>query len=590
MNTIMKLIRYTGLIAALLTTAAGWGQDETDDLGTETVTVVRSYTPTVSDARKIQSLPSLQDSIALQKKPVQYEIHSVPVASTFTPAKGQAAAVERARPEKLFNSYAALGLGNYNNALADFYISRDFDRGNKRIDVGLNHLSSRGDIDGTPLDTDFYNSGLDVTYSQRDRDWEWNASAGMEHRRYNWYGVDTGLLEEGETSVAGIDETQDYFRGSLQGQVHMEDTYFTDAELQVSRFWDAVESAENRLRFTAAFEFPVTEESLGLGLEIDYLGGHFENAPQSQYINDTEIDYQYLIAGVRPGLLMLRDDLKLFLGARITAGLDLENSENNFYIYPSVEASYNLLEENVIAYGGVDGGLDQNSYYEFSRVNPFVSPTLAVMPTDRQYEAYLGLKGQLTPSVSYNLKGSYAAENFKPLFILNPINETRNDEKGYIYGNSFRVFYDDIRTLGVFGELQFSVNRNFSLGLNASVYEYDTETDNPAWNLPNLEGNLTLDYQHDSGWYLGANLFYVGEREDFVSRAQPATPPDQFPAQQLTLDGYFDANARVGYHINPQLSIFARGSNLAGNQYQRWANFRVQGLQVLAGVSYKFDL
>ncbi|MBC2839747.1 TonB-dependent receptor domain-containing protein [Robiginitalea sp. SC105] len=590
MNTMMKyLIRNAGLVLALLYAGTGLAQDD-EDLGTETVTVVRSYTPTVSDARKIKTLPSLTDSIVLQKKEVNYQINSVPVASTFTPAKGQAAAVEREAPEKLFNSYASLGLGNYNNALADFYLSRDFDRGNKRIDVGLNHLSSRGDIDGTPLDTDFYNTGLDVTYSERDRDWEWSAAGGVEHRRYNWYGVDTTLLLNGTQTVAGIDEVQDYFRGSLEGKVHMEETYFTDAGLTVSRFWDAVESAENRLKFNAAFEFPITEESFGLGIELDYLGGHFENAPQNQFVNDSDIDYQYLIAGIRPGLLMLRDNLKLRLGARIVTGLDLENNENNFYIYPSVEASYNVLEENVIAYGGVDGGLDQNSYYDFSQVNPFVSPTLEVTPTDRQYEAYLGLKGQLTPSVSYNLKGSYTAENFRPLFILNPINEARNDEKGYIYGNSFRVFYDDIRTLGVFGELQFSVNRNFSLGVNASVYEYDTETDNPAWNLPNLEGSLTLDYQNDSGWYLGANLFYVGEREDFASRAQPGVPPNQFPAQQLTLDGYFDANVRLGYHINPQLSIFARGSNLAGNEYQRWANFRVQGLQVLGGVSYKFDL
>ncbi len=589
MNTMMNRIRNSALVLAILVTFTGWAQEE-DDLGTETVTVVRSYTPTVSDARKIKSLPSLSDSIVLQKKPITYRINSVPVASTFTPAKGQAATVERAAPEKLYNSYASLALGNYNNALADFYISRDLDRGNKRIDVGLNHRSSRGDIDGTILDTDFYNTGLDVTYSERDRDWEWSAAAGMEHRRYNWYGVDADLLDGGEASLDGVDETQDYFRGRVEGQIQMEDTYFTDAGLKLTRFWDAVESGENRAAVNASFEFPVTEESLGVGIHLDYLDGHFDNAPQSQYANDSEIDYRYLIAGISPGLLLLRDNLKLRLGARIVAGLDMENSDNDFYIYPNVEASYQLLEESVIAYGGVDGGLDQNTYYDLSVANPYVSPTLTIRPTDRQYEAYLGLKGQLTPSVSYNLKGSYAAENFRPVFILNPINETRGDEKAYTYGNSFRVFYDDIRTIGVFGELQFSVNRNFSLGINATVNDYDTETDNPAWNLPNLEGRLFMDYQHDSGWYLGASLFYVGERDDFISRAAPNTPPEQFPAQQIVLDGYFDANARLGYHINPQLSVFARGSNLVGNEYQRWANFRVQGLQVLGGVSYKFDL
>ena len=561
---------------------------EEEELGTETVTVVRSYTPTVSDAYKIRTLPSLNDSIVLQKKPISYSIFSVPVASTFTPAKGRAASVERAAPEKLFNSYASIGLGNYNNALLDFYLSQGYDRGRKRLDLGLNHHSSRGDIEGTPLDTDFYDTDLALTYSQRERDWDWSATAGLEHRRYNWYGIPEGAFDE--ATIAGIDEVQDYFRGEIRGKVHMEDTYFKDAELLARRFWDAAESAENRFRLSGDFSFPLTEESLDLGLELDYLDGSFANADQASFENTSGIAYNYLISGIRPRLLMIRDDLKLELGARIVLGLDMENSDTDFYIYPAVAASYRLLDENIIAYGGVEGGLLQNSYSDFSQENPFVSPTLQVRPTDRQYEAYLGFKGQLTPAVSYGIKGSYKAENFLPLYILNPQNESRTDEKGYFYGNSFRVFYDDVRTIGLHGELQFSLNRNFSLGIQGAVYDYDTETDNPAWNLPDLEGSLTLDYQLESGWFFGANIFYVGTREDFSSLALPNTDPELYPATILSLDSYFDANAHLGYRINDQLSVFAKGSNLAGNTYQRWANFQVQGLQILGGVSYKFDL
>lgn len=568
----------------------GWAlqAQEEEDLGTETVTVVRSYSPTVSDAYKIRELPSLSDSIVVQKKPIEYTIFSVPVASTFTPAKGRAAEVERSEPEKLFNSSASVGLGNYNNALLDFYMSQGYDRGRKRLDLGLNHFSSRGDIEGTPLDTDFYDTDLDLTYSQRERDWDWSVATGLEHRRYNWYGLPEDTFSE--AVVAGIDEVQDYFLGELRGDVRVTDAFFRGADVLARRFWDAAESAENRLRLSGDFSFPLTEESLNLGLELDYLDGSFENAPLEQFSNTGGIAYTYLISGIRPRLLMLRDDLKLELGARLVLGLDLENSDTDFYIYPSVSASYRLLDEQLIAYGGVEGGLLQNSYYDFSRENPFVSPTLQVRPTDRQYEAYIGIKGQLAPAVSYGIKGSYRAENFLPLYILNPQNEARGDEKGYNYGNSFRVFYDDVRTLSIQGEIEFSLNRNFTLGLQGIVSDYDTETDNPAWNLPTLEGNASLDYQHDSGWYFGANLFYVGTRDDFSSIAVANTNPEDYPATLLELDSYFDANVHLGYRVNDQLSVFARGSNLAGNTYQRWANFRVQGLQVLGGVSYKFDL
>ncbi|MDG1572202.1 TonB-dependent receptor [Robiginitalea sp. M366] len=572
----------------LLSLALATVQAQEDELGTETVTVVRSYSPTVSDAYKIKSLPNLNDSIVTRKKEVRYSIFSVPVASTFTPAKGRAADVERTAPEKLFNSYAAIGLGNYNNALADFYLSRDFDRGGKRFDVGLNHFSSRGALDGTVVDTDFYDTDLDLTFTRRDRDWNWNVSAGAEHRKYHWYGLPEGTVDP--VTAEGLDAAQNYLAGQVSGELKMEDGYFRKANFLARHFRDGLASAENRLRLSGALQFPVTEESLDLGVELDYLGGRFDNADQSQYTNTGGIDYQYLIGGIRPGLLLLRDNLKLYLGTRLVAGLDMENSENNFYVYPDVRASYRLLEEAVVAFGGVEGSLVQQSYYDYSQNNPFVSPTLQVRPTDRQYEAYLGIKGQLASQLSYTLKGSYTAENYRPLFILNPQNPGRGDEKAYNYGNSFRVFYDDMKTLGVFGELQLTVKRNFTLGVNAAFYDYDTETDNPAWNLPSVEAGLSLDYRDAKGWYLGANLFYLGEREDFASVAQPNTAPEDYPASIITLDGFFDANAHAGYHINPQLSLFVKASNLADNAYQRWANFPVQGLQVLAGVSYKFDL
>ena len=559
-----------------------------DELGTETVTVVRSYTPTVSDAYKINPFPTLNDSIVGQKIPIRYSIQSVPVASTFTPAKGRAAEVERKEREKLYNTYAALGLGNYANAQADFYTSLDFDRGKQLLDIGLNHLSSQGDIEGTPLDTDFYNTALDVTYARRDRDWDWNIGAGLEHRRYNWYGLPDAALEA--PGLDGIDEAQDYFRAELEGKVSLPETYLKELSLTARGFWDAVNSAENRFVLNSVLEFPVTGETFNLGITLDYVGGDFKNAPLTSLQQEPGISYGYFQGGLHPSLQLLRDDLKLDLGASLVYNLDVENSESDFYLYPVIRASYALSEEVAIIYGGVEGGLIQNSYYQFSKENPFISPTLSVFPTDRQYEAYLGIRGQLLPELTYNLKGTYRAENFLPLFLLNPQNEFRTDDKGYMFGNSFRLFYDDVKTLGLFGELQLAVNRNFTLGLNATVNDYDTETDNPAWNLPNIQGTLFLDYEIGDSWYFGGSLFYVGEREDLATLAVQNVSPEDFPASIVTLDGFLDVNIHVGYHLNDQLTIFARGSNLANNAYQRWANFRVQGLQVLAGVSYRFDL
>ncbi|MEO0572403.1 MAG: TonB-dependent receptor [Bacteroidota bacterium] len=572
---------------------------ETENIGTETVTVVKPYSPSVSDAFKIKSIPVVNDSIELKKKPIEYVIFSVPVASTFTPAKAKAARVEKVPPPTIYNTYALVGLGNFNNAIVDFYTSREVGRDENLFDVGLTHFSSRGDIDSTPLDTDFYNTNLDLSFAKKDRDYDWSIGLGLGHQLYNWYGLEGGAFTE--TQIAGIDEIQNYFNVEANASLSVEDSFFKNGKLLVRRFWDALDTGENRAVFTTEMEVPISSEIVNFKGKVDYVGGEFNNATLNNTVNTTGLGYGHLITGVTPSFVVLRDELTLNLGANFVYGTDLERSNGSFFIYPAVTASYRVLEEQVIAYGGLEGDLNQNSYHGFVEQNPFVSPTLvlpgddtlyglySIQPTDQQYEGYAGLKGQLTSSIGYNIRGFYRAENRKPLFLLNAQNLFREDEGGYNFGNSFQVFYDDVKTLGFFGELNVDINRNFTLGINAEYFNYNTETDNPAWNLPEIKASLFMDYQITDQWYAGANLFFVGEREDLQSVAAENTPPNEFVSSIITLDSFFDANIHLGYRFNDQLSVFAKASNLANNNYQQWANFRVQGFQALAGVSYKFD-
>lgn len=550
-----------------------------DPIGSETVTVIRPYTPEVGDANKIKETPKRSDSVDLEKRPVRYQIFSVPVASTFTPAKGQATTVERTRPIKVYDNYATLGFGNYTNTLAEFYSNLEVNRSDN-FGVFVRHNSSQGGIDGVELDDKFYDTELNLSYNSRNRDLGWKTEVGAEHQLYNWYGI-YPLADLSNEEIFAIDPAQNYFSAYVGGDIELYDSFFDSAEAQFRHTGDSYSSAENNFNAAGTFEVNIADELITTSIHADIVNGKFDEG----FLNDQQKDYTFMNFGISPSLLILRDDLSLNLGLGLFYSLDAENSDSNFYIYPQVTASYRLAGDYFTAYGGIEGDLKQNTYYNFMQENPYVSPTLDIMPTDDEYNAYIGAKGKLSNSISYNVRGGYESQFNRALFRRNPFTPNFNPEN-YSYGNSFGVVYDDLKTLSGFGEISVDVNRDFRLGINAEAFSYNTDSQPEAWNLPDFKASLNADYQITEKWYAGTNIFYVGERKDFHTDESAGTGTDN---TIITLDSYVDLNANLGYRFNDQLSIFAKGSNLLNNDYMRWTNFQVQGLQVLAGATYKFD-
>lgn len=569
------------LLFTLLSAVTVVAQEEEENIGTETVEVIKPYKASVSDAFKIKEVPVLNDSVLPEKKTIEYSIFSVPVASTFVPAKGKVAGVEKKKREQLYNSYLSLGLGNYSTAKLDFYTSQELSR-EESLDIGLNHHSAQGDLDETELDTKFFDTQLEAAYKNEGRYYRWGINGGLQHQIYNWYGLP---LQAGfdEALINSIDERQTYYTASLGGNLESVDAaVFTGGELSLKRFWDAHDSGENRAVLNPSFQFPVGEELITANVFADYVGGEFEH----DYFTDEKLKYSSLLLGVNPNLLIRGEDYTINVGASVYYGMDIENDDNDFYIYPRVNASYRLVDEYVTVYGGVEGSLDQNSYYDFVQENVFVSPTLGITPTDRQYDAYVGMKGKLDTNIGYNLKGSYRAENNKPLYRANPVNINGSENRDYAYGNSFGVIYDDVTTFSAFGEIHADIDGNLTLGVNAEVFGYDTDNEAEAWNLPIVKGSFFGDYQIGEHWFAGANIFYVGKRKDLFTMDITSEPQGEI----VELDSYFDANAHLGYHIDQQWSVFVKVNNIANNQYARWMNYPVQGFQILGGVTYKFDL
>ena len=58
---------------------------------------------------------------------------------------------------------------------------------------------------------------------------------------------------------------------------------------------------------------------------------------------------------------------------------------------------------------------------------------------------------------------------------------------------------------------------------------------------------------------------------------------------EVELDPYVDLNFNGGYEFTNRLTAFGRVNNVLSTNYEKYVNYKVQGIQVLAGIIYKFD-
>ncbi|MBP6588409.1 MAG: TonB-dependent receptor, partial [Flavobacterium sp.] len=289
--------------------------------------------------------------------------------------------------------------------------------------------------------------------------------------------------------------------------------------------------------------------------------------------------------GIAPSFAMQQDDWTLNIGLGLFYSLDTQNDNSKFLVYPQINASYKVVGDLMVFYAGAEGNLKQNTYSDFVSQNPYLSPTLSIAPTDKQYDIFAGLKGKLTNTVSYNLRASYVNERNKALFKSNDYTQDAANEN-YAFGNSLQVVYDDMKTVSFYGELKADISEDVSVGVDGTFSSYINDLQSEAWNLPAIKLNAKADFNITEKWYAGANVFYVGERKDQKLNTDLVNVTVPSP---ITLDSYFDLNAHVGFKYNDRLTAFLRANNITNNSYQKWLDYPVQGFQVVLGANYKFD-
>lgn len=588
----MKSYKILGLL--FLTSTQFFAQKKDENIGTEVVNIVKPYTPTISDAFKAKEVPVIEDDVNTQKQEITYDIFSFPVASTFTPAKGVAATVEPASKEKYFQNYVRLAAGNYGTIDGEAALTYNLDRTNY-LAFFANHRSSAGGIKDLHFDDKYSHSNAKLYYGSKSRDLDWKVGLGYNRDMYNWYGVSENITDWVDPAIfSGVDVKNVYSSIVLDGQVKMTDGILDKGNFFFKRFTDKMDSQENHFFIKPTASFEVNGFDLQADVIVDYLGGSFNRGYQ-QYLDPIEQEYSYLNLGVQPRIHYAMDafNVQVGLGLFYSMGKNNDEKNNSFYIYPQIKASYTIVDGVLMAFAGAEGGLQQNSFASLIEKNPFISPTQFIQPTSNSYDVYAGLNGRLASKVSFNIKGGYKNQKNYAFFVNNILNSpgaVGANLQGFEYGNSFGIAYDDLKTLSLGGELKFDINKDSNIGFSGEFNSYSTKDQEEAWHLPTFKIGADANFKITEKWFAGANVFFVGERygkENILITDEFAN--QTMLSQKLTLDSYFDINAKVLYKYNERISGYVKLNNIAGQNYMRYANYPVQGFQFLIGASYNFD-
>ena len=73
-----------------------------------------------------------------------------------------------------------------------------------------------------------------------------------------------------------------------------------------------------------------------------------------------------------------------------------------FKIYPDLDITYTFVPERFTVYGGLGGGLTNNSYLTLSNDNPWVTSVIPTPVENEKIKVYGGIRGNIATKVNFN--------------------------------------------------------------------------------------------------------------------------------------------------------------------------------------------
>ena len=562
-------------------------EEEKDDLGTQEVTVVRSYNPSLKSVFKIRTNPEIDDSLVQKKIKVDYTFEPVPVVSTFVPNKATPLKLQRRESSFFHNSYVMGGLGNQSSSQFNFSTMVPLDR---MQSIGLGFLYNKvGPIDKTVLNSYQKRTSFNLLHQYKQNNMRVDSDLRFDRQGHNFFGqyddLDWTNISSFRPDV--IDPSQNLNYLSIRSRWQWYDGLFNKVNFNTHITTDSFDSSEHIVKINTQMRIPFFNQYLELIPHIELINTNFVRG----YYDEQALSYSKGMGRLEFQFLNIGRKLKLRLGAKgIYPFGDAEEDDPAFFVYPKAEISYKSGSGKLVPFLNYNGGYDLNSFTSFSLENPYVAPTLAIKATEVNHYGDLGLKAYPGSGLSLKFNAHYSQSDNFPLFKRLPYDDN-NQDVAYRLSNAYEVVYDSVEKMGIVTQIEMRFSEYNKISLETGYYEYKRKGDQKVWNLPSLKIDLNANLRLGKKIFFQASGHYIGDRDSVKNI--PVSLIENSSGNYQTIESVgsvFSIASSITWKINDQWDLFYEGNMILSDNTSRWAYYQNQSQLHLGGIRYKFDI
>lgn len=574
------------LLSSVLLGSSLWGQEqEEDDLGTQQVTVTKSYTPSLSDAFKINTESINIEALLPPPKVLTFQAKDIAVVSTFVPNKATPLKLQRTTKAPSTNSQVSLGFGNLGQILIDAAARAPLD---SQQALGLDlFVDQEGNVPDVLIPSRRSSTDVATTHTFNTSQFSAFNQLGYHAIGSHYYGLypDDATVNDPLRNEL-LDFQQQFFSVTAKSHWQWYDNWLERIHADVRYSGDLFGSTEQAATVKANFRISLFNAFLDIQPEFYFLQTEFQQA----YFLREKQQFPQSKAAVKIQLADVRKKFKYKFGA--SAQYLLETGVEgvpSLYVYPEIYMAYSNPNKKMQPYIKVSGNLRLNSYQSAFEQNPFVAPAIELRPTDEKYSGELGFTTLFKSGVEFKLAGQYSYADNATLFQRYAF-DPEVTENGYRLANAFGWVYDTVTRYGAIAGLRYKTKNESEVQINLQQNTYTMDREAQPWNLPDLEAELigSIHLSPNLKWYVSAH--FLGNRSSAYRPVLLQQDPEFNQPVEEILSPVSYLKTEISYRLFEQWYVFARYRSVFGSQPSQWAYIPLNQNLVLVGARYKLNL